>query len=179
MQRLPPSGVWFVNCTSSVSRPGPPLPSCAHSDSALAVSPPQTGGPSTPRCPSRSPWQTLGSQTSAGLQTARRTARTATRPMAPPTERTDTTAVRPHIPEPQVWTRRVFPRVTSARARKYMLDDVAGSPAVGGSDSWTDRDIQYAQRALERVQLVHASVGTNRFKSRFCVFGNIISCSAL
>lgn len=156
MQRLPPSAVWFVNCISSV------LPSCAHSDSALVVSP-QTGGPSTPRCPSRSPWQTLGSQTSTGLQTARRTARTATRPMAPPTGRTDTTAVRPHILEPQVRTRRVFHRVTSARACKYMFDDVAGSPAVGGSDSWSDRDIQYTQRALEWVQLVHASVGTNRY----------------
>lgn len=53
-------------------------------------------------------------------------------------------------------------RVTSARVCQYMFDHVAGSPAAGGSDSWSDRDIQYTQKALEWVQLVHASVGTNR-----------------
>lgn len=121
MQHLPPSGVWFVNCNSSV--PDQVLRFLpVHILTQLWSCPPsQTGGPSPPRCPSRSPWQTLGSQTSTGLQTARRTVRTATRPMAPPTGRTDTTAVQPHILEPQVRTWRVCHRVTSARACKYTL----------------------------------------------------------
>lgn len=65
------------------------------------VSPRQVTRP-LPRCPSRSPWQTLGSPASTGLQTAKRTARMATRPTALPTGRTDTTSEQLHTLEPQV-----------------------------------------------------------------------------
>lgn len=95
------------------------------------MSPPQTGDPSPPQSPSRSTWQTLGSQTSAGLQTAKRTARTATRATAPPTGRTDTTAVRPHILEPQVLTRRVFQSICEVLcACKYGPGEIDRSSAV-------------------------------------------------
>lgn len=56
----------------------------------------------SPGRPSRQAWQTVGSQTSTGPQTAKRTARTATRPTALPTARTDTTVGRLHILERQV-----------------------------------------------------------------------------
>lgn len=107
---LPPSGVCFVNCalwTTSLRRA--PADNCfifaAHSYESLLISL-QTGDPSP--TPVRQAWQTLGSQTSIGPQTAKRTVRTATPPTALPTERTVITAGRLHI---QVGTHTVFLRV--------------------------------------------------------------------
>lgn len=66
------------------------------------ISLPPIGDQSPPRCPSRQAWQTVGSQTSTGPQTAKRTARMAILLTALPTERTDTMAGQLHILERQV-----------------------------------------------------------------------------
>lgn len=162
MQHLPPSGVWFVNCISSVpdqvlrflpvhiltqlwscpppprqvARPLPGVPAGRHGRRSAARRALVFKRPGERRERLLGLWLRL-----QGERIPRRCGRTS-------------------------WSHRyehgVYVTVTSAHACKYKFDDVAGSPAVGGSDLWSDQDIQYTQRALEWVQLVHASVGTNR-----------------
>lgn len=157
------SSLWCLVCELHLIcvRAGPPLPSCAHSDATLVVSP-QTGwrvhspvSQQVAMADARQPdehWSSNGQENGENGYSAYGSAYrengyhggAAAHPGAPGT---NTACMSQSYERP---------------CGKYTFDDVAGSPAVGGSDSWSDRDIQYTQRALEWVQLVHASVGTNR-----------------